>query len=163
MEHNSISLNCSLCSLKTYPLNNDIKSSDVIFTGFQSNPHVFIKNSLSLVLSSDWEGLPTVLVEALILGKPVISSDCHTGPREIIAPENLNAHLKLEAERTGLGLLLPVLGNHPKDFIINLWASEINKYLQDIVLTKNGLMSINIKEYELDFVMNKWKKVLSKY
>ena len=52
--------------------------------GFQSNPYPIIKNAKLLVLSSDYEGLPTVLIEALSLGIPVVSTDCPSGPREIL-------------------------------------------------------------------------------
>ena len=52
--------------------------------GVKKNPYPWIKNSKLLVHSSRYEGLPTVLIEALILNKIIISSDCPTGPREIL-------------------------------------------------------------------------------
>ena len=52
--------------------------------GFQSNPYPIIKRAKLLVLTSDYEGLPTVLIEALSLGVPVVSVDCPSGPREIL-------------------------------------------------------------------------------
>jgi glycosyltransferase involved in cell wall biosynthesis len=59
----------------------------VIFAGFHSNPYPIIKNAKLLLLSSDHEGLPTVLIEALALGVKVVSTDCPSGPYEILAPE----------------------------------------------------------------------------
>lgn len=52
--------------------------------GFMRNPYPYIANAHCLVLSSQHEGFPVILIEALGLGKPVISTDCETGPREII-------------------------------------------------------------------------------
>ncbi|WP_406600413.1 glycosyltransferase [Hafnia paralvei] len=48
------------------------------------NPYKYIARSKCLILTSDSEGLPTVIIEALILGVPVISTDCPTGPSEIL-------------------------------------------------------------------------------
>ena len=56
----------------------------VIFAGFQQNPYPIIKGAKLTVLSSDYEGLPTVIIESLGLGVPVISTDCPSGPREIL-------------------------------------------------------------------------------
>lgn len=59
-------------------------SDRVIIAGFQKNPYPWIAKASLLVLSSDHEGLPNVLVEALICGTPVVSTDCPSGPREIL-------------------------------------------------------------------------------
>ncbi|MBD9564128.1 glycosyltransferase [Pseudomonas sp. PDM09] len=56
----------------------------VHFTGFLSNPYPFIRQARLLILSSFHEGLPTVLIEALALGTPVLACDCETGPRELL-------------------------------------------------------------------------------
>lgn len=57
--------------------------NDIIFLGKKSNPYIWMKNSKAFILSSKYEGLPTVLIEALILDVPSISSNCLTGPVEI--------------------------------------------------------------------------------
>lgn len=57
---------------------------NIKLVGFTKNPYVWIKNSLFLVHSSKYEGLPTVLIEALICDKTIISSKCPTGPKEIL-------------------------------------------------------------------------------
>ncbi|MGF1874226.1 glycosyltransferase [Photobacterium frigidiphilum] len=59
-------------------------SNRVIFLGFKSNPYPYIKNAKLLILTSDFEGLPTVVIEALALNTPVVSTDSAGGIREII-------------------------------------------------------------------------------
>lgn len=59
----------------------------VFIHGFQSNPFPWIKGAKALFLSSDFEGLPTVLIEALACGIPVVSTDCPHGPKEILTGE----------------------------------------------------------------------------
>ena len=52
--------------------------------GFVANPYPYMARASLFVLSSRYEGLPTVLIEALFLGTPVVSTDCPSGPGEII-------------------------------------------------------------------------------
>jgi glycosyltransferase involved in cell wall biosynthesis len=54
--------------------------------GFDANPYRYMAKAVFQVMSSDYEGYPLVLLEALALGCPVLSTDCPTGPREIIQP-----------------------------------------------------------------------------
>jgi glycosyltransferase involved in cell wall biosynthesis len=56
----------------------------VIFAGFHTDPSAFYATADLFVLSSDYEGLPTVLIEALSFGLPVVSTDCPSGPAEIL-------------------------------------------------------------------------------
>jgi N-acetylgalactosamine-N,N'-diacetylbacillosaminyl-diphospho-undecaprenol 4-alpha-N-acetylgalactosaminyltransferase len=56
----------------------------VYFEGFKSNPYPYIAQSEFFVLPSQLEGFPNSLVEALGLGKAVLSTDCTDGPREIL-------------------------------------------------------------------------------
>ncbi|HHQ4694975.1 TPA: glycosyltransferase [Aeromonas veronii] len=59
-------------------------ASKVKIIDFQKNPYPYIKAAQALILTSDAEGLPTVLIEALICHTPVISVDCPSGPAEIL-------------------------------------------------------------------------------
>ncbi len=59
----------------------------VFFLGFKKNPYPYIKAADLFVLSSDNEGLSLVLIESLILGTKVISTNCPTGPSEILTGE----------------------------------------------------------------------------
>lgn len=86
------SLEAKLILLGDGPLRKDLENqakvlgiqSDVSMPGFVDNPYCFMSRAAVVTLSSEWEGLPNVLVEALAVGTPVVATDCHSGPREIL-------------------------------------------------------------------------------
>jgi len=64
----------------------DLKiGDDVSLPGFAPNPYAYMSRAAAFTLSSRWEGLPTVLIEALACGTPVVSTRCPSGPDEILA------------------------------------------------------------------------------
>ncbi len=66
-------------------------TEDVALPGFSENAMACMAGSALFVLSSAWEGLPTVLIEALAAGARVVSTDCPSGPREILQDGRLGA------------------------------------------------------------------------
>jgi N-acetylgalactosamine-N,N'-diacetylbacillosaminyl-diphospho-undecaprenol 4-alpha-N-acetylgalactosaminyltransferase len=56
----------------------------VILAGWQKNPFQYMKDAELFILSSNYEGWPNVIIEAMAQGCPVIATDCETGPKEII-------------------------------------------------------------------------------
>jgi glycosyltransferase involved in cell wall biosynthesis len=59
-------------------------SDRVALLGFQDNPYPYLARARLFVLSSAWEGSPNVLTEAMALGTPVVSTDCPSGPFELL-------------------------------------------------------------------------------
>lgn len=57
---------------------------DVSLFGYVNNPYPYMAKASVFVLSSAWEGLPTVLIEAMAVGTPVVSTDCPSGAAEIL-------------------------------------------------------------------------------
>jgi glycosyltransferase involved in cell wall biosynthesis len=66
-------------------------ADDVALPGFRDDALAYMTGAAVFVLSSAWEGLPTVLIEALAAGTRVVSTDCPSGPREILQGGRLGA------------------------------------------------------------------------
>lgn len=58
--------------------------ADVALPGFVDNPYVWMRRAAMFVLSSAWEGLPNALIQAMACGTRVVSTDCPSGPSEIL-------------------------------------------------------------------------------
>ena len=70
---------------KIYELINSLKIEEAVsMPGWVDNPYSFMANADLFVMSSSWEGCPNVLLEALACGCSVVSTDCPSGPSEIL-------------------------------------------------------------------------------
>jgi glycosyltransferase involved in cell wall biosynthesis len=59
-------------------------TNDVALPGFVQNPYAYMSKASVFVLSSAWEGLGNVLIEAMAVGTPVVATNCESGPAEIL-------------------------------------------------------------------------------
>jgi glycosyltransferase involved in cell wall biosynthesis len=83
--------------------------SHVSMPGFVTNPMAYLSRASALVLSSVWEGLPGVLIEALACGCPVVSTDCPSGPREILENGKYGSLVPVEDDEALAEAILSVL------------------------------------------------------
>ena len=88
----------------------------VSLLGRQNNPYKYLSKADCFIFTSNYEGFPNVLVEALSCKLPVISSDCRSGPREILAPKSdISFQLKKSIEIAKYGILVPI--NSKKELV----------------------------------------------
>lgn len=106
--------------------------------GFVSNPYAYMAKADVFVLSSAWEGLPTVLIEALATGTPVVSTNCKSGPDEIL-------------EDGKIGNLTPV-GN------IHDLAQSIYEMLKNP--TKAELLLRRSSDFSQESILNKYLQLI---
>jgi glycosyltransferase involved in cell wall biosynthesis len=103
----------------------------LVVPGFEQNPYNWIKHAQALVLSSDFEGLPTVLIEALAVGTPVVSTDCTFGPSEILTGELANYLVPVGNSEELTAKIKQVLANKPSvesaDILQKVSAEQVSQ------------------------------------
>ncbi|MGB9794641.1 glycosyltransferase [Caldisericum exile] len=105
-------------------------SEYLLMPGFVNNPYKYMSKSSVFVLSSIYEGLPTVLIEALSLGIPVVSTDCPSGPREILENGKYGKLVPVHNEIALARAIIEVLKNKSK---INFDFDFLKKYKSEFV------------------------------
>lgn len=135
---------------------------DIYFLGHVSNPYQYLARSTLFLFPSGWEGFPLALCEAMACGIPVISADCPTGPREILAPETaLGVYDLREREIAKNGVLMPVIEDLP-DLVT--WTQTIQELLQEKALL-HGLAARGyqvIKGLDREDGVRHWFELLEK-
>ncbi|XOY29934.1 glycosyltransferase [Proteus cibi] len=120
------------------------ESNNIKFLGNKENPYPYIKNAKSTVLTSISEGFPNVLIESLYLGVPIISSDCRTGPREIL---DIKGEIKKgEILYNNLGVLYNINDHIGLLKSLRHISKKDNKNLMTHEMEKYNISSI-VKEY----------------
>lgn len=118
----------------------------VVFTGYLKNPYNILKNAKLLIMSSSYEGFSMVLVEALALKTIPISTDCTSGPNEILIDELKDNLVPINNIKELSSKILEVINNYKKfdnlnyeKFIQKFEARKIaNKYINLVNLFKKN-------------------------
>ncbi|MGS0696501.1 glycosyltransferase [Shewanella sp. 0m-4] len=118
---------------------------NVHFLGFVSNPYPLMASASLLVLSSDSEGLPTVLIESLSLGTPVISTNCPTGPSEIL-------------NSWGNDVLVELLQDN--DRLIEEVSSKMSRLLELNIEPEVVIKRSNLSRFDSVNVIKQWEKLI---
>ncbi|MBR2754048.1 glycosyltransferase [Candidatus Saccharibacteria bacterium] len=130
--------------LKDHCKKNAIKN--IYFLGNVPNPYQFVKNSDLFVLSSLREGAANVIIESMAVGTPIISTDCPSGPKELIKNNKYGLLAPLNDENTLAALIDKVLNNpvlrkkysklgkiRCQDFAIEKLVPRYEKLIDDII------------------------------
>jgi glycosyltransferase involved in cell wall biosynthesis len=115
--------------------------SKVKFLGAVENPYKYIYHSKGLILASESEGLPRVLIESLICGIPVISTDCPHGPKEILV-ENLK------------NFLIPIIARNEIDII-----DDLSIKIDELLINPPEIYEKNLDKFSMQNVIKQWEKL----
>lgn len=131
-------------------------TSQVHFLNYQSNPFQYMAAANCMVLSSLFEGSPNVLLEGLACGLPIISTDCPSGPREIIAPEtdyrkNLKKGEGMEIVK--YGILTPI-----ED--IDCLAKAMEKVYHDSSFQNRKKYKQRAKDFDINKIIKQFEALL---
>jgi glycosyltransferase involved in cell wall biosynthesis len=101
-------------------------SQDVSMPGFAENPYAFMARASVLALSSAWEGIANVIGEALACGCPVVSTDCPSGPAEVLKNGAYGTLVPVGNDKALADAILAVLDKPPDPDRLRARASEFD-------------------------------------
>lgn len=117
--------------------------NSVIFVGQSNNVQKEYQRAEIYVMSSRWEGLPMTLLEAQYFGLPSVSTDCKTGPKEVL--------------ECGSGILVPTENSKELANALDLLMNDTNKReVMSRIAIENAI------KYNVDGVVKEWNKLFRK-
>jgi glycosyltransferase involved in cell wall biosynthesis len=117
--------------------------NSVKFLGFKDNPYKYLYNSDLFVLSSLWEGLPGALIEALACEVPVVSTNCKSGPKEILDNGKIGELVKIKDVSSLSNAMLKVLRD-----------KDLQSKYKELGLKK-------VKEFDKDKIIKEYEEFLN--
>lgn len=139
----------------------------VYFTGGKTNPFSYLKYADIYVMSSIHEGFPNALVEAMALDIPVISTNCETGPAEILAEDFTKVNDTGAMEMMEYGVLVPKMNEQPdydpvsSDPMEAALTQAMEKLLQDTELCDHYRTKAQerVKDFSTQRYINAFKEL----
>jgi glycosyltransferase involved in cell wall biosynthesis len=136
----------------------------VFLPGFQQNPHAWVQRSTVFVLPSRTEGFPNALLEAMLLGRPVIATDCPSGPRELLDPDSNPNEKTSTLQFAPFGILTPPLetkengDDAPLSHAEQALAKGLKALLTDTTLREEYAAKAEERAQLFDYeaVLNEW-------
>ena len=129
----------------------------VIFLGRQKNVFKYLSKASCFILSSDYEGFPNVLIEALACELPIISTDCISGPREILAPKRDFTKQTKEIELAEYGILTPVGDEQKLAEAMKMIYENKNLRKEYSKKAKN-----RAEDFEVERIIKEWEKIVER-
>lgn len=107
-------------------------AADVALPGFAANPYSAMRSAAVLALTSRFDALPAVLIEALALGTPVVATDCPSGPAEILRGGRYGELAPVgDSERIASAILRSLDGTAPTQPVDPEW---LDQYREDVAM-----------------------------
>lgn len=128
----------------------------VYLFGKKENPFAYISKAECFVFASNHEGFPNVLVEALACELPIISTDCQSGPREILAPNSdISFQLENNIELAEYGILTPIKNVDKLQEVMNLMINDesLRKNYQEKAKHR-------AKDFRIKKIIKQYKEIL---
>lgn len=140
----------------------------VFLPGFTPDLFPLMRQAHAFVLSSLYEGMPMILLEALACGCAIVSTDCPSGPREILAPDSRLENIAATVETHPSGLLVPPLSgrwmnaSEPLEKTERILAEGIIRAVQDDVLNKamRRKAQERVQDFSLERGVSQWAATL---
>lgn len=145
-------------------------NENILMLGFVDNPYDYIKKSKCFVFSSLYEGLGNAILESLVCSVPVISCDCISGPREILAPNtNYKNKVKDKIDYAEFGILVPVFDGVKRSAKEKLTMEEeimadaiIEFFKKDKFIHYKAMAEKRSKDFDITEITKQWIEFLEK-
>jgi N-acetylgalactosamine-N,N'-diacetylbacillosaminyl-diphospho-undecaprenol 4-alpha-N-acetylgalactosaminyltransferase len=137
-------------------VNNLNMKERIIFLGFDKNPFRYMIHCDIFLFTSRFEGFPTVLIEAMVCKLPIISTDCKSGPREILVSKESDSHIIDDIEIGKYGILTPVDNQ-------DLFQKAIDTLVKDTSLRQSYIQNsiARVKTFSKDYSIKQIQDILN--
>lgn len=143
--------------------------NNVFLLGFQANPYAFLGQADIFAFTSLYEGFGNILIEAMACSLAIVSCDCDSGPRELLAPGTDSHQFAKTVEFEEYGVLTPAVKDMKRDAADisltdeeRLFASALIKLMEDRELLNHYRMlsQKRVQDFSVEKIISEWEQQL---